>query len=195
MSNATNTLNKVKAVLGLEVKMEQLKMENGTVLEADSFEAGESVFIVTEDEKVALPVGEYELEDNRILRVEEEGVIASLAEGEEEVVEEEAAEEVEEMEYVSKEEFAAAMDEIKAMIDEMKAGYDKEEEMSAEVEETVEETTENEEQEELKAELSKPASAPLKHSPEKTAEQQQMVRFAKNRPHNVLDKVFQNLTK
>lgn len=197
MSNATNTLNKVKAVLGLEVKMEQLKMENGTVLEADSFEAGQSVFIVTEDEKVALPVGEYELEDNRILRVEEEGVIASLAEGEEEVVEEETAEEVEEMEYVSKEEFASALEEIKAMIDEIKAGYDKkEEEMSTEVEETVEEeTTESEEQEELKAELSKPASTPLKHSPEKSAEQKQMVRFAKNRPHNVLDKVFQNLTK
>lgn len=195
MSNATNTLNKVKAVLGLEVKMEQLKMENGTVLEADSFESGESVFIVTEDEKVALPIGEYELEDNRILRVEEEGVIASLEEHEDEVVEEETAEEVEEMEYVSKEEFAAALDEIKAMIEEMKAGYDKEEEMSAEVEETVEETTESEEQEELKAELSKPAAAPLKHSPEKTTEQKQMVRFAKNRPHNVLDKVFQNLIK
>lgn len=79
MSNATNTLNKVKAVLGLEVKMEQLKMENGTVLEADSFEAGQSVFIVTEDEKVALPIGEYELEDNRVLKVDEEGIIASLA--------------------------------------------------------------------------------------------------------------------
>ena len=88
------------------------------------------------------------------------------------------------------------LEEIKAMIDEIKAGYDKEEEeMSTEVEETVEETTESEEQEELKAELSKPASAPLKHSPEKSAEQKQMVRFAKNRPHNVLDKVFQNLTK
>ena len=57
MSNATETLKKVKAVLGLEVKMEQLKMENGTILEADKFEVGEPVFIVTEDEKVALPIG------------------------------------------------------------------------------------------------------------------------------------------
>ena len=70
---------------------------------------GQSVFIVTEDEKVALPIGEYELEDNKILRVEEEGVIASLEEEGEEVVEEETAEEVEEMEYVSKEEFASAL--------------------------------------------------------------------------------------
>lgn len=193
MSNATNTLNKVKAVLGLEVKMEQLKMENGTVLEADSFEAGQSVFIVTEDEKVALPIGEYELEDNRVLKVDEEGIIASLADEEEEVAEEEVAEEetTEEELYVSKEEFAQAVDEIKAMIDEIKAGYGKDEE--EEMEEEVEMSTENDEQEELKEELSKPATEPLKHSPEKTAEQRRMVRFSQKRPQSILDKVFQKL--
>lgn len=193
MSNATNTLNKVKAVLGLEVKMEQLKMENGTILEADSFEAGQSVFIVTEDEKVALPIGEYELEDNRVLKVDEEGIIASLADEEEEVAEEEVAEEevTEEELYVSKEEFAQAVDEIKAMIDEIKAGYGKDEE--EEMEEEVEMSTENDEQEELKEELSKPATEPLKHSPEKTAEQRDMVRFAQKRPQTILDKVFQKL--
>lgn len=193
MSNATNTLNKVKAVLGLEVKMEQLKMENGTLLEADSFEAGQSVFIVTEDEKVALPIGEYELEDNRVLKVAEEGIIASLADEEEEVAEEEVAEEetTEEELYVSKEEFAQAVDEIKAMIDEIKAGYGKDEE--EEMEEEVEMSTENEEQEELKEELSKPASEPLKHSPEKVADQKDMVRFAQKRPQTILDKVFQKL--
>lgn len=190
MSNATNTLNKVKAVLGLEVKMEQLKMENGTVLEADKFENGESVFIVTEDEKVALPVGEYELEDNRVLKIEEEGVIASLAE-EEEVTEEEVVEEEvteEELEYVSKQEFAQAIDEIKAMIEKMQEG-DPEEEMTEE----VEASTETEEQEELKAELSKPAVEPLKHSPEKVADQREMVRFAQKRPKSILDKVFEKL--
>jgi hypothetical protein len=190
MSNATNTLNKVKAVLGLEVKMEQLKMENGTVLEADKFENGESVFIVTEDEKVALPVGEYELEDNRVLKIEEEGVIASLAE-EEEVTEEEVVEEEvteEELEYVSKQEFAQAIDEIKAMIEKMQEG-EPEEEMTEE----VEASTETEEQEELKAELSKPAVEPLKHSPEKVADQREMVRFAQKRPKSILDKVFEKL--
>lgn len=193
MSNATNTLNKVKAVLGLEVKMEQLKMENGTVLEADSFEVGQSVFIVTEDEKVALPIGEYELEDNRVLKVDEEGIIASLADEEEEVAEDEVAEEevTEEELYVSKEEFAQAVDEIKAMIDEIKAGYGKDEE--EEMKEEVEMSTENDEQEELKEELSKPATEPLKHSPEKTAEQRDMVRFAQKRPQTILDKVFQKL--
>jgi len=195
MSNASETLNRVKAILGLEVKMEQLKMENGTVLEADKFEAGENIFIVTEDEKVALPVGQYELEDNRTLTVEEEGVIASLAEEgeEEEVKEEEAPADEEDLAYVSKEEFAAAIDEIKAMIEEMRAGESKEEMSEDVVEETeeVEETTD--EAEELKAELSKPASAPLKHSPEKTAEKKEMVRFAQKRPQTMLDKIFEKL--
>ena len=194
MSNASETLKKVKSILGLEVKMEQLKLENGTVLEADKFEAGQNIFIVTEDEKVPLPVGEYELEDNRILVVEEEGVIASLTEEseEEEVVEEEAPAEEEELAYVSKEEFALAIDEIKAMIEEMKADESKEE-MSEEVVEETEEVEETTEAEELKAELSKPATEPLKHSPEKTAEQKEMVRFAQKRPTSMLDKIFEKL--
>ena len=64
-------ISKIKEVVGLseEVKLEQQALENGTVIEADSFEAGSEVFIVTEDEKVALPIGEYQLEDGRILVV------------------------------------------------------------------------------------------------------------------------------
>ena len=152
MNNATNTLNKVKAVLGLEVKMEQLKMENGTLLEADKFEKGEPVFIVTEDEKVALPVGAYELEDNKTLIVEEEGVIASLGEHE---VEEEEKEEEEKVEanYVTKEELESAVDEIKAMIEEVKAGWhekkeDEEKEMGYDDKEEMSESND------LKKELS-----------------------------------------
>lgn len=194
MSNATDTLKKVKAVLGLEVKMEQLKMENGTILEADKFEVGEPVFIVTEDEKVALPIGSYELEDNKMLVVEEEGIIASLADHEEEEVKEEEekedeAKEEEELQYVSKEEFSMAMEEIKAMIEEVKAGYDKK--MSEESEDLSNET-EAEEKEELQTELSKPAVQPFKHSPEKTADRQ-VVRFAKNKPTSILDRVFETL--
>ena len=187
MNNATNTLNKVKAVLGLEVKMEQLKLENGTLLEADKFESGESIFIVTDDEKVALPVGEYELEDNRTLVVKEEGVIANFADTtEEEVVEDEEIVDEEELKYVSKEEFSLAVEEIKQMIDEIKAGYgDKEEDEKEEM------SQEEEEANELKEELSKPATQPLKHSPEKTSTKKEMVRFASKRQKSILDTVFQ----
>jgi len=221
MINALETLKQVKAVLGIEIKLEQMKLENGAVIEADKFETGESVFIVSEDEKVALPVGEFELEDGRILKVEEEGIIASIGEvkddeeDEEEVeqTESEMEEEKKEMEYVSREEFSTALDEIKAAIDEIKAGYDKKE-MSEEVEETNEEVTEEtneelsevvseeteevaeetDEQKELNAELSKPAVQPFKHSPEKVADRE-MVRFARNKPKSILDTVFEKLNK
>ena len=193
MNNASETLKRVKAVLGLEVKMEQLKLENGTILEADKFAEGEAVFIVTEDERVALPVGAYELEDNKTLVVEQEGVISKLAEEDEEVeeeveeVEEKEAEEEAELEYVSREEFSMALEEI---IEEVKAGYGKKE-MSDEA--PVEnQNNETSEQEELAAELAKPAVQPFKHSPEKVADRK-MVRFAKNRPMNTLDTVFQKL--
>ncbi len=52
-------LNQVKTLLGVEVKLEQMKLENGTVLEADKFEGGNEIFIVTEDERVALPPSGY----------------------------------------------------------------------------------------------------------------------------------------
>ena len=91
--NTNDMISKIKDVLNLseEVKLEQQALENGTVLEAEAFEAGNEVFIVTEDEKVAVPVGEYELEDGKILVVAEEGLIAEIKEAaaEEEVVEEE----------------------------------------------------------------------------------------------------------
>ena len=62
-----------------EIKLESMKLDNGTVIEAEAFEANQEVFIVTEnEEKIALPVGEYTLEDGMILVVVEEGVIAEL---------------------------------------------------------------------------------------------------------------------
>ena len=73
---ANEILNKIKNIVGEKVnlseekiEMAEVKLENGTVLVAEKFEAGESVFIKTEDEQVALPVGEYELEEGKILVV------------------------------------------------------------------------------------------------------------------------------
>lgn len=84
-------LNKLKTLLGMEVKLEQMKLADGiTVIQADSFEPEMEVMIVTTDEQmIPLPVGEYELEDGRKLTVAVEGVIASveMVEEEEEVIE------------------------------------------------------------------------------------------------------------
>ena len=75
------------------VELEEQKLEDGnTTIEADNFVEGESVVILVPDaESVPLEVGEYKLEDGRVLIVEEEGVIARIVmpETEEEPAEEE----------------------------------------------------------------------------------------------------------
>lgn len=131
----------------VKVEMANMKLADGTMLEAEAFEAGQNVFLVGEDdEKVAAPVGEHSLEDGRVLVIVEEGVIAEIREVEEEeapAVEEPAQEEMAEeeqevvMEYVTKEEFESAVTEIKEMIAGM---MPKEEEMASE--EVIEEVTE-----------------------------------------------------
>ena len=100
MSEQKSTIDKLLAPLGLttiklekqEVKLEQMKLDdNTTIIEADSFEAGQPVMIVTEDEQmIPLPVGVYGLEDGRELEVQEEGVIFEVREVQEEQPAEEA---------------------------------------------------------------------------------------------------------
>jgi hypothetical protein len=87
--NEKSILNKVRTLLGLEVKLETMLLSDGvSMLEADAFEAGQPVFILTEDEqRIPVPVGEYELEDMRVLVVIEEGVIADVREAAEPEVE------------------------------------------------------------------------------------------------------------
>jgi hypothetical protein len=77
-------LKQVKILLGMEVKLEQMKLENGTVLEAEKFESGNEIFIVTEDERVALPIGEYVLENGMVVVIEEEGLIKEVKSSESE---------------------------------------------------------------------------------------------------------------
>jgi len=198
---ANEILNKIKNIVGEKVnlseekiEMAEITLENGTVLVAESFEAGKSIFIKTDDEQIALPVGEYKLEGDKILVVSEEGLIDSIKEAaEEEVVEEELSEESEEvketeleedekeeMNYVTKEEFTSAVEEIKAMIDE-KLGN--KEEMKEEV---IEE----------KEELSAVAPEPVKHNPEAEVDNKVNFHIASNRTQTTndrdFDKIFNN---
>jgi hypothetical protein len=203
-------ISKIKDVLNLseEVKLEQQALENGTVLEAEAFEAGNEVFIVTEDEKVAVPVGEYELEDGKILVVAEEGLIAEIKEaGAEEAPEEEVEatedvvleeEEKEEMGYATKEELA----EVKSMVEEIKAMLEPKEDLSADelgnlvTEELCkhEKVELSEVPEEVQAELNEPAAEPIQANPEA---KQHKVQFniAPNRKLGTLDRVFSKLNK
>ena len=176
-------LNQVKILLGIEVKLEQMKLENGTVLEADKFEAGNEIFIVTEDERVALPIGEYVLDNGTVVVIEEEGLIKEVKSETEEApeVEVEAEEdEKEEMKYATKEELA----EVKSMIEEIKAMLEpkNEEELSEEL------------PKEVLAELSKPAVEPINTSAE-VVKQKVQFNIASKRPLSTMDRVMSKINK
>ena len=76
----SNEAEQVEVVETVEVAMATMMLKDGvTVLEAESFEAGQSVMIVAENgDKVPAPIGEHELEDGRILVITEEGKIAEI---------------------------------------------------------------------------------------------------------------------
>jgi hypothetical protein len=119
--NEKSILNKVRTLLGLEVKLETMMLSDGvSMLEADAFEAGQPVFILTEDEqRIPLPIGEYELEDMRILVVIEEGIIADVREAAEPEVEVEVeAPEVEEEVVASTETAPQAKKTIESIVKE-----------------------------------------------------------------------------
>lgn len=181
-------LNEIRTLLGVEEQetiLAKLNLENGTILESEDFKNGSDVFILTEDEKVALPVGEYELEDGRFLEVAEEGVISEIKAEKEEAKdeEEEKSDDKEEMAYATKEELAevvSMVQEIKSMIEKM--GDKKEDEKE-----------EEEEMAELKENLSEASADPIKHSPEKTTETKFNL-YSQKRPLTTFDRVMEGIS-
>ena len=182
-------LNKVKELLGLEVKLEQRKLDDKvTVIEAESFEQGEEVMIITEDEqKIALPIGEYKMESGEILVITEEGIIGEIK-AEEEVVEEEVKEEVVEeeveaatdeskpikktVESIVKETFFSDMEKLKKENEELKSQLQELSKDPVAEESTPETITEEVElsTEEPKAEEVIAAAKPIVHNPENKAQ-------------------------
>lgn len=165
----------------MEVKLAQMALENGTIIEAEVFETGASVFIVNEEDRIALPVGEYKLEDGMILIVAEEGIIAEIKEMEVEVEEPEAEVEVEveqEMaevkepkrviESVTKEMFFAEIESLRKEIEELKLAKVEVKEVELSVE-------------------------PLTHNPDATTKRELNL-FAQNRQKTTFDSVLNKIT-
>ena len=75
----TEILSRINALLRRNVKLEQQTLDNGTVIEADSFEVGMPVFAIDGDNRVPLEVGSYLLADGTTLEVYEIGMIGELA--------------------------------------------------------------------------------------------------------------------
>jgi hypothetical protein len=191
-----STINKIKALLGMEVSLEMMKLMDGvTILEADAFEMDNEVFIVTEDEqKIPLPIGEYELENGMILVVAVEGIIAEIKEA---VVEEEVNPEAEveveveaeaapvapqakkTVESIVKETFFSEIEALKNENTELKAKL----ESLSKVDEVTEEVTELSEE-----------PKPISFNPENT-NQVETFKFAKNRERNTLDSILEKFNK
>jgi hypothetical protein len=179
----SNVINQIKTLLGMEVKLTQMALENGTIIEAEVFEAGASVFIVNEEDRIALPVGEYKLEDGMILIVAEEGIIAEIKEAvvEEETPEAEVEVEVEQemtevkepkrvIESVTKEMFFAEIDSLKKEIEALKLA-----------------------KEEVVVEAVELSAEPLTHNPEATTKRE-LNTYSQNRTKTTFDTVLNKIS-
>ena len=186
-------INQIKTLLGMEVKLEQMMLADGvTVLEADAFEPEMEIVIVTEDDqKIPVPVGEYEMEDGRILVVENEGIISEMKEMETEVEAPEVEEEVV-VETEKKEEMETAKAAPKKTIESVVK-----ETFFAEIEALK---TENET---LKAELAKINEVketelsevkPISFNPENN-NPVEITRLAPKKPRTIMDSVLDKLSK
>ena len=215
-------LNKVRELLGMEVKLAERMLEDGqTKIEAEEFAEGFQVAIVTEDEqKIPMPVGEYKLDgdDGEMLVIKEEGIIAEMkkeAEEEEEVeTKEEEKEEVEAategtseetkpvkktVESIVKETFFSEIEALKKENEELKAEVEHLSKINNKEEFSKDETTEevtSEEVVEETVELSneEPAAKPITHNPE-NEEKIELHQFSKNRAKTTMDRVMEKLSK
>ena len=210
-------LNQIKTLLNIEVKLEEQKLENGTRVEAESFEKGKEIFILTDDEKVAMPVGEYLLEDGRLIVVKEEGIIDDMRDVSDDVPqkEEESKDETEDLGYKEEEmdEEADVQDwegmekrikNLEDAISDLKSRMGEksmeEEEVEMEVSRqpksrTVKEEFNEEVNEQLKEELSQPAAAPIKHNPESGNAKKEHFRISPNRKPSTMDYILNQLNK
>ena len=203
-------LNKIKAILDIQVRLEDRKLENGTVITAEAFSQGKEVFIKSDDEKVKMPIGEYELESGEVLVVKEEGLIDELKEvelgyGEKEMEEDgDRKEEADvadwkgmEKRIQNLEDAIADLKKDKESNSEKVEEVDTEEQLKEEVKEVEVNAAEEVKEdvvEEVKEELSKPAADPIKHSPEtNTGERPTGFVFSQNKQQSIKDRIFEKL--
>ena len=186
---ANDMVNQIKTLLNIEVKLEEMKLDNGTVVEAESFESGKEIFIVTDDDKVALPVGEYMLEDSRLLVVEEEGMIADLKDVSDEVPQEEETEDLEEEADVA--DWKGMESRIQNLEDAI-ADLKKDKVEASDDANTLKSRTVKEEfsAEELSSE---PAAEAIKHNPEGETLKEMKFVYSQNRTETTLDRILNKI--
>lgn len=210
--NTTEILTKIKTLLGVEsevVRLAQMKLEDGLTIVESDFEAGAEIMIVTEDGKVAMPIGSYTLEDGRLIVVKEEGIIEEIKEAKEEevteeVVEEEARSEEDKEEYkeetkapkkviesITKESFFSEIEKLKEENETLKKEL---EGLKLSSEETLVENTKEEVKETTEVELStEEEPKPIVHNPENKERVNLGRKISPKKQRTIMDSVFERI--
>ena len=193
---ANDMLNKIKTIIGgielteevKEIQLAEMKLQNGTVVEAEEFKKGEAIFIKSDDERIAMPVGEYVLEDGKLLVVEEEGIIADMRDVSDDVpAKEEASEELaEEADVADWEGMEKRIKNLEDAVADLKA--DKVEASKEEITEEVKEEI----KEDVEVELSADVAEPVKHNPEASNESKFTLK-KNNYPQSLQSRIYAKL--
>jgi hypothetical protein len=207
MSNAKDILNRVyEIVMGKEsteeikVELAQVKTADGqAILDAEAFEVGKAVFIVTEEGNIPVPMGEYMLEDGMKIEVDEQGVIVEVSiEGEEEVVEEviEAKDEIEKEETGMMESMPKKV--VKSKTEMEESYFSKIETRLSAIEKANEDLKAvnvqlSAENEELKKQLAESPAEHTKFNPEAKTETNVQFKLGSRRGETIQDRVFNQL--
>lgn len=181
----SNVITEIKKLLGMEVKLEQMALDNGTVIEAEMFEAGQAVFIVNGEDRIALPVGEYILEDGRVLVVATEGEIAEIKEA----APTEEAPEVEVEVEQSAEPAPTAKKVIESVVKESHFSSEEVDALKSEIEALK---TELASMKEVKEEVVELSAQPLTHNPDAQVKQDRVL-FSQNREMTTIDRVMSKI--
>ena len=206
--NANETLNRVMVALGIkaeapavEVNLASLKtMDGQATFDAETFEVGSAIFVITPDGKIPAPQGEYEMEDGTVISVDDKGYIIEIASKEEEVKEEmPMVEEVVAEDMPMKEQIVEEMAKPKKLTE----TTTKTTEFSAEISEIREElnalklklSSVSEERDELKSRLASEEAPRSFHSPESTPAHSIKFKIGEKRAESVTDRVFKQLFK
>jgi len=208
----TEMLKQIKTMLKSRLGLAQMTLEDGeTIIESDNFREGEAIFIVSDDERIALPIGEYRINENGgMIIVTEEGTIAEMrddmaekkmAQDGKKIKEEELDEVVvEDVPEVAVDEIAAIVDAvvevIAPMITEVKEELKKYMETIPQAEEEGYRDGIDDEKEDERQKMSKqkPARKPMKHNPETSTRKAAQTLYSQNAgTHTTKDRVFNKL--
>ena len=205
MSNAKEILERISTMLfstqeSTEEKVElaQQKTADGeAIFDADAFEVGNAVFIVTEEGNIPVPMGSYMLEEGLKIEVDEQGVIVEVStEGEEEIVEEV----VEAKDEPMKEEvMESAPKKVVKSKTEMEESYFSAFETRLSAIEKANEDLKSlnvklsEENEELKKQLEETPAPHTKFNPDAEAQREVKFKIGAKRQETIQDRVFNSL--